>query len=282
MVGLGSYTRHHERDTMQLADLVYLRCPTCHAALRLHIGDGIHGSVRCARNTHTYDIRQGILDLLTPTRPHSMAAWSNEWRLTAWAYERIWRPYALSILSGTSFGYDREQAILGEAFAHTRGLVVDIACSNGLYARIIAKAYPQKSVIGIDRSMPMLIEAQRRAVAARLPISYIRADARTLPIPSGVAEGIVIGGSLNEMEELSRVFAEISRIATPTSTLINMALIRASSFFGKQIQAVLAPGGITFFDPDAIIAQLARYGWHIQSSAITGIVWFIRATRSGA
>jgi hypothetical protein len=84
------------------------------------------------------------------------------------------------------------------------------------------------------------------------------------------------------MEEIPQVFAEMSRIATPTSTLINMALIRASSFFGKQIQAVLARGGITFFDPDAIITQLAHYGWHIKSSTITGIVWFIRATRSGA
>jgi len=282
MVGMSSYTRYHERDIMQLADLVYLRCPACHAALRLHIGDGTHGSVRCTRNTHTYDIRQGILDLLTPTRPHSMAAWSNEWWLTAWAYERIWRPYALSILSGTSFGYDREQAILREAYTHTRGLIVDLACSNGLYARLIAKAYPQKSIIGIDRSMPMLIEAQRRAEAARLPISYIRADARILPMPGGVADGIVIGGSLNEMEEIPRVFAEISRIATPTSTLVNMALIRATSFLGKITQAALAPGGITFFDPDAIIAQLARYGWHIQSSTITGIVWFINATRTGA
>jgi hypothetical protein len=61
-----------------------------------------------------------------------------------------------------------------------------------------------------------------------------------------------------------------------------MALIRATSFLGKQIQAVLAPGGITFFDPDTIIAQLAHYGWHIQSSTITGIVWFINATRTGA
>ncbi len=282
MVGMGSYTRHHERDIMQLTDLIYLRCPTCHAALHLHIGDGINGSVRCANNTHTYLIRQGILDLLARARPSSMAAWSNEWRLTAWAYERIWRPYALSILSGTSFGYDREQAILDGPFAHTRGLVVDLACSNGLYARIIAKSYPQKSVMGIDRSMPMLIEAQRRAVAARLPISYIRADARTLPMRGGVAEGIVVGGSLNEMEGIPQVFAEISRIAAPTSTLVNMALIRSTTFFGKIIQAVLAPGGITFFDPAAMTTQLAHYGWHIQSSTITGIVWFISATRTGA
>ncbi|MCX6014698.1 MAG: class I SAM-dependent methyltransferase [Chloroflexales bacterium] len=267
---------------MQIADLIYLRCPTCHAALRLHIGDGVNGSVRCANNTHTYIIRHGILDLLPRAHPTSMAAWSNEWRLTAWAYERIWRPYALSIFSGTSFGYDCEQAIVSESFTPTRGLIVDIACSNGLYARIVAKAYPQKSVIGIDRSMPMLIEAQRRAIAARLPISYIRADARTLPMRSGVAEGIVMGGSLNEMADIPRVFTEISRIATPTSTFVNMALIRATRFFGKTIQSALSHGGITFFQPDAIIAQLTRYGWQIKSSTITGIVWFINATRTGA
>jgi ubiquinone/menaquinone biosynthesis C-methylase UbiE len=150
-----------------------------------------------------------------------------------------------------------------------------------LYARIIAKAHPQKSIIGIDRSMPMLIEAQRRAEAARLPISYIRADARTLPMSSGVADGIVIGGSLNEMEDLPRVFAEIARIATPTSTVVNMALTKAKTFFGKLIQTILAPGDY-FFQPEAVTAQFIHTGWHIQSSTLTGIVWFITATRTGA
>jgi ubiquinone/menaquinone biosynthesis C-methylase UbiE/uncharacterized protein YbaR (Trm112 family) len=267
---------------MQLTDLVYLRCPICHTALRLHIGNGIHGSVRCASNTHTYDIRQGILDLLAAPRPSSLAAWSNEFALTAWAYERLWRPYALRILSGTAFGYDRERAILAEAITAPRGLIVDIACSNGLYARFIANAYPSAAVIGIDRAMPMLIEAQRRAVAARLPISYIRADARALPMSSGVAAGIVITGSLNEMEELPQVLAEVARIAAPTSTLVTMALTRATSFFGKIIQSALALGGITFFDPDTIIAQFVHTGWHIQASTITGIVWFVRASRTGA
>jgi len=99
---------------------------------------------------------------------------------------------------------------------------------------------------------------------------------------SGVAAGIVIAGSLNEMEDLPRVFAEVARIAAPTSTLVNMALTQATTFFGKIIQAALAPGGITFFDPDTIIAQFVHTGWHIQASTITGIVWFVRATRTGA
>lgn len=268
--------------SMQITDLVYLRCPLCHAPLRLHTGDGTHGSVRCTNNTHTYQIRYGILDLLIDARPRSLAAWSNEFQITAWAYERVWRPYALSILSGTPFGYDRESAILTEGYTNTRGLVVDIACSNGLYARTVAKAYPQKSVIGIDRALPMLIEAQRRAVAAQLPISYVRADARVLPMPSGISEHIVIGGSLNEMEDIPQVFAEISRIATPTGTFVNMTLTKASSWLGRIVQALLAPGGITFFRPDTLITQLQSHGWRIHSSTITGIVWFIRATRTGA
>jgi len=267
---------------MQLNDLRYLRCPMCHSALRLHIGDGRHGSVRCASNTHTYDIRHGILDLLPAPQPKSIAAWSNEFPFTAWAYERLWRPYALRILSGTALGYDREQTIIATALTTPPKLIVDIACSNGLYARFAAYAYPSAAIIGIDRAMPMLIEAQRRADAARLPISYIRADARSLPMSRGIADGIVIGGSLNEMEELPQVFAEVARIAAPKSTLVNMALTKATTFFGKLIQALLAPGGITFFDPDSISAQFVHTGWQIQSSTQTGIVWFVQATRTGA
>ncbi|RLT32073.1 MAG: class I SAM-dependent methyltransferase, partial [Chloroflexi bacterium] len=147
-------------------------CPTCGAALDWAPGTPTH-AVDC-RSGHRFPVHGGVIDLLGAPRPQSIAAWSNEWRITAWAYERLWRPRSLSILSGQPFPYSRELPAVAAAIPNDAHVILDLACSNGLYARTAALQRPQATVIGIDRSLPMLIDAQRRATAAQLAITYVR------------------------------------------------------------------------------------------------------------
>ncbi|MFZ9857255.1 MAG: class I SAM-dependent methyltransferase [Roseiflexaceae bacterium] len=264
---------------MNLTHLAYLQCPTCQAPLSHISGDGEAGWVAC-EGDHRFAIQQGILDLLGPARPQSMAAQSNEWTITAWAYERLWRPYALTILSGRSFPLAQElDYICGDI--RQPHVVIDVACSNGLYARAMQTAFPTAQVIGIDRALPMLHEAQRRARAVRQPISYIRADARALPIVNHIADVVAIGGSWNEMEQLDVVARELQRISRPFATLRSMGLTASSTPFGRMVQQLASTGGVQFPTSDEFIDLLTTYGWHITNMHQQGIVQLIRAHQKG-
>jgi SAM-dependent methyltransferase len=117
-------------------------------------------------------VRDGIADFLGPPRPPTPAQITNEWPLTAWVYERGWRPFALTLLSGEPFPYRRELPLI-TALAEPRrgGLYLDVACSNGLYARALARslAGAPGHVVGVDHSLPMLKQARQYARDACAP-----------------------------------------------------------------------------------------------------------------
>ena len=248
-------------------------CPTCGAAIDWAPGNPAHAVV--CTNAHTFPVHGGVIDLLGAPRPQSIAAWSNEWRITAWAYERLWRPRSLSILSGQPFPYSRELPAVAAAIPSDARIILDLACSNGLYARTAAQQHPQATVIGIDRSLPMLIDAQRRATVAQLAITYVRADARALPLATASVDCTLIGGSLNEMEDLPRIWAEVARISTPAATFYSMHLLRTSAHSPR----LLGLGGITLFGTDDIPTALTHAGWALIDRQQTGIVQTIRALR---
>lgn len=264
---------------MNLAHLAYLQCPTCQTPLSHISGNAETGWVECA-SQHRFAIAHGVLDLLGPARPLSMAAQSNEWEITAWAYERIWRPHALSILSGRNFPLATELEYICGDIRQPR-VIVDVACSNGLYARAMQTAYSDAHVIGIDRALPMLLEAQRRAQAERLPISYVRADARALPIENHVADVVTVGGSWNEMEQVDYVVRELTRISRPFATLRSMGLTTATQRIGQIVQQLASTGGVHFFQPEAFVALLAAHGWQVINLQQYGIVQLIRAQQRG-
>ncbi|MGB9633323.1 MAG: Trm112 family protein, partial [Chloroflexaceae bacterium] len=127
--------------------LEYLTCPHHpDAPLALEAGerradDGeiVNGALRCPVCAARYPIVEGIADVLGPIRfPESLTQALNLLPLTAWGYERTWRPQALTLLSGEPFGYERELPLITAMAAPERGgLMVDVACSNGLYARAL-------------------------------------------------------------------------------------------------------------------------------------------------
>ncbi|MBC8077118.1 MAG: methyltransferase type 11, partial [Chloroflexales bacterium] len=121
--------------------LPHLCCPRCHGQLALEStqtsadGEIVAGALLCAQHGARFAISGGVLDTLGLRLPESPAQLVNELPPAAWAYERVWRPYALSLLAGEPFGYARELPLLAQLLAPVRpGLYLDVACSNGLYA----------------------------------------------------------------------------------------------------------------------------------------------------
>ncbi|MFL5805705.1 MAG: methyltransferase domain-containing protein, partial [Roseiflexaceae bacterium] len=231
--------------------LPHLRCPSCHDTLALQqpeddsTGEIIAGRLSCATCGAGYPIREGIADFLGPPRPPSPAQLVNELPPTAWAYERLWRPFALTLLSGERFTYPRElPLVVGLAEPQRGGLYLDVACGNGLYARALTHAMRgvDGHVAALEHSFPMLAEGRRYARAAGLRISFVRARAQALPVATGAAAGVVIGGSLNEIGDLDRCLAEVGRTLASGARFVAMTLTRADTPAGRLAQAMIGTG----------------------------------------
>jgi ubiquinone/menaquinone biosynthesis C-methylase UbiE len=202
---------------------------------------------------------------------------TNELPPTAWVYERAWRPFALSLLSGESFPYRRELPLItGLVEPRRGGLYLDVACSNGLYARALARTLGTAPghVAGFDHSLPMLKQARRYARAAGLRISYLRAKAQALPVVAHAAAGVVIGGSLNEIGDLDTCLAEVRRTLAMDGRYLAMTLARAATPGGRAFQQLMGVGGIAFWTPEELSRLFSRYGLWTVSRWKYGLVMF--------
>jgi ubiquinone/menaquinone biosynthesis C-methylase UbiE len=218
-----------------------------------------------------------VADFLGSRRPETPAQVTNDWPLTAWVYERAWRPFALSLFSGAPFPYRRELPLMTRMMRTPRGgLYLDVACSNGLYARALARTMrgADGHVAGVDHSLPMLAQAWRLARDAGLRISYLRARAQALPIAAGQAAGVAIGGSLNEIGDLDTCLAEVRRTLRSDGRYVAMTLARAASAYGRLFQRLLGPGGIQFWSADELEARFARHGLRAVERQQYGLVMF--------
>ncbi|WP_298405429.1 methyltransferase domain-containing protein [uncultured Chloroflexus sp.] len=266
--------------------LPYITCP-CHRETPLRveqIGRVVDGAIetgrlRCSHCATSYPIVDGILDLLGRQWPGSIAQFVNVLPLAAWAYERTWRPLALSILSGEQFPLERELTLITELAGVERGgLMIDVGCSNGLYARALEQARRRSGVdgfvVGIDLSLPMLQEARQRARRAGLHINFIRASAQALPFASGTASVLVMGGSLNEIGDIPAALAEWRRLLAPRGRGVMMSLAAASGQLGRTFQQALGSGGLQFPTLDELNQYVAQAGLQLRAQWQYGIVVF--------
>lgn len=259
--------------------LPILRCPTCGAhPLTLlgpltdaYTGEITAGALHCDQCHQQTAIRDGIWDALTDAPlPRTPAQLTNYLPLTARVYERGWRWLALTLMSGRHFPLREELTLMHELVQPQPDRVyVDVACSEGLYAR--ALAHSGAIVAGVDHSWAFVRQARQRALDHGLRISYIRAAAEALPFADGTATGVVMGGSLNELTDQQVALHEIRRILQPQGRFFSMNLVAARSAWGRALQRALSTGGIVFpslktlaawFDA-ALLAPRAQWNWRV-------------------
>ncbi|WP_129631667.1 class I SAM-dependent methyltransferase [Candidatus Oscillochloris fontis] len=271
---------------MYLEALPFLGCPLHPAAglvlveIRTTAPDGaiLRGRMRCSQCGRRYSINDGVLDLLGPLAlPGSPAQFTNALALTAWGYERFWRPRALPLLTGQPLGYTYELPLIAGLAAPQRGgLFVDVACSNGLYARTLERlrAGATGVTVGIDHSWPMLRQARAFALAEGLRISYVRAKAQALPFPTGSVVGLTMGGALNEIGDVERALAEWRRTLAPDGRGVMMNLVQAESRAGRMLQRLLTRGGVAFWRLDDLNRRYAAAGLRLRAQWQYGVVVF--------
>lgn len=205
----------------------------------------------------------------------SWAQSSNHWKITAAFYENIWRKRSLSLFSGEEFPVEKEQQLLVDWLnPQSNGLYLDVGCSTGLYARKIKRAQPKCSVVALDFSRQMLQEARRKAKADQTDLYLLRADARFMPFYGAAFDGLMTGGTLNELSDPLKVLYECRRVLKKGGAFFMMHLIKANTWYARLLQRSTQYGGLNFWDTAESNQLFERAGFAIADQYRQGIVCF--------
>lgn len=231
----------------------------------------------CSKKGDEYVIRNNIVDLLTKEKSYTLAQSTNHWKLTASVYEDIWRVRSLSLLTGEPFPVDKEKELLKKWMNPKPGKrYLDVGCSTALYARSIKKDEPASEVVAIDFSIAMLEEARIKAEADETDILLIRTDAREMPFFADTFDGILMGGTLNELSNEQKVLYECHRILKKEGVLFMMHLILSDTWYGRVLQSSAEWSGIKFWTIQQSNELFQKSGFRIVDQFAKGIVCFTK------
>jgi ubiquinone/menaquinone biosynthesis C-methylase UbiE len=103
--------------------------------------------------------------------------------------------------------------------APTGGTVAEVGCGTGPVARALAKARPQRSVVGIDPSAFFLEKARTLSVGLA-NLAFAPGDALDLPLPDRSVSTVVFHTTLCHLRDPLRALAEAHRVLQDGGTLI--------------------------------------------------------------
>lgn len=229
----------------------------------------------CSAKGDEYTIKNNVVDLLTKEKSYTLAQSTNHWKLTATVYEDIWRVRSLSLLTGELFPIEKEKELLKKWVDPQPGLTyLDVGCSTALYARSLKKNEPECRSIALDFSTAMLEEARIKAEADEADIFLIRSDAREMPFFANTMDGLMMGGTLNELSDELKVLYECRRVLKNDGVFFMMHLIFSDSWYGRVLQSSAEWSGINFWTLKQSNELFERAGFTVEDQFTKGIVCF--------
>ena len=139
-------------------------------------------------------------------------------------------------------------------------VVLDAACSAGLYARILLHHESKLKVHALDFSLPFLKKAKEYADEEELEMTLVHADVMRLPYKDSSFDLIVCGASLNEFTDLSRSVAEFGRVLKPGGLMWQMYVSKAETWYGRLFQSLFRLSGVRFIDPAVLEHEAKEVG----------------------
>lgn len=242
-------------------------------AARMH--KPFNGSV-CSNKGDEYTITDNIIDFLGDESPDmSWAQSSNHWKLTASIYEEIWRKRSLSFLSGEDFPIKKEQKLLVDWLnPQADKTYLDVGCSTALYGRKVKKAEPDCDLVALDFSTQMLQEARLKAEADQADLFLLRADARHMPFFGASFDGLMMGGTLNELTDPLKVLYESRRVIKKGGIFFMMHLVKSDRWYARLLQDSVEFSGLKFWTINESNALFERAGFSVADQFSKGIVCF--------
>lgn len=204
--------------------------------------------------------------------PRTAAERSNTWRMTAWAYEPLWRRFSTGILTRGAWNLKMECRLVCDMLEPENGSVyLDVGCSTGVYARAIAMEKTESRIVLMDYSLPMLRKARAYTEKLSNQMAYVQCDAAEMPFPDHSFDGLVMGGTLNELTEPVLVLREMARILKYGKSVVIMHLVKHRPR-ETLVQRMMEKGGVWIAGTDVVDQMFRESGFTILDSRMEGIM----------
>jgi demethylmenaquinone methyltransferase/2-methoxy-6-polyprenyl-1,4-benzoquinol methylase len=121
-----------------------------------------------------------------------------------------------------SFGQDpRWRSFLVSRIPSDASRVLDVATGTAAVARGLARAAPQRTVVGIDQSAEMLAAGRARVAAAGLDdrIALREGRAEALPFADGEFDAVTFTYLLRYVDDPAATLRELARVLRPGGTM---------------------------------------------------------------
>ena len=205
---------------MQRNLLDILRCPNCHATLRLQAqhcageSDIESGDLVCRDCGRIYPIVDGVPRLLLPDglNPMTRAGFAYQWNK---------RQRGRAERKAVVYGYEIGKFMNWFVTVFTSGLqgrneaawLLDAGCGSGEKARELARHFPQHQIVAIDQSNSIARSAAENSDVANL--HFVQADVWHPPFPDHCFQFAMSIGVLHHTPDTLRAFRAIGNLVAP-------------------------------------------------------------------
>jgi len=156
---------------------------------------------------------------LTSTNPDDTIEGTEKARYVRDMFGRIAGRYDfMNVLM--SFGQDRlwRAYTVRQAAPKPGDVALDVATGTGRIAHELAGRGAQS--IGIDFSVPMMVQGRRDGVGKGLPVHFVGADALTLPFGDDTFDCVTTGFAMRNVADIEGAFQEMRRVLKPGGRLV--------------------------------------------------------------
>ncbi|OZC97332.1 hypothetical protein CH275_24590 [Rhodococcus sp. 06-235-1A] len=217
-------------------------------------------------------------DVPAPNPSPASIAMNNP--VVAAIYEKLWRPFGVSMMgiAGMSMSAERAKAVADLRLSgHQR--VLDVACGPGNFTKFLSEALTGDGLaVGFDISEAMIARAVRDNRGPRA--AYVRGDAAHLPYADATFDAVccyaalyLVPKPMTMLDELIRVLRPGGRIAIMTSCEPRPAPLGSVVGFGTGL------AGVRMFPKNQFTDIFARAGMTDMEQDIHGLAQFVSATK---
>ncbi len=111
--------------------------------------------------------------------------------------------------------------------------ILDVGCGAGFPSVFLGKSF---RVVGIDFSKKMLDIASRRAKEYDSRVSYIRADAHTLPFKEDSFDGVFCKFALWPLKDFKKAIKEMIRVLRPGGSIVILEVDRKTKDYPRSLK----------------------------------------------
>ena len=233
-----------------------LRCTQC-KDLRFKFINGLY----LADESETFKVDRTMLQ-------HFM-----ENKYIASIYTNYWRPLGFLNLKGF-LSEEKELELLIDSTRKSNASVLDVCCGPGYFTERIADKMPENEVIGVDFSVPMLKEAQKKKNKVS---AYLQASAYELPFLSESVDTIICNGALHILESLEDLFIEFGRVLKSGGKFTGFFLKKYSS---RLVSDLAGMSSLHYWDEDFVLGLFRSTGFKIEDLSRHHRAIYFRVSKS--